>query len=244
MIKGYRLDKQVLTKEELTAISTALKGVATTYEDIHTTAVLEKIKSISDDRNQESVFIDLSPWGQNPVVKEKLTILKRAIESLTVAQFTYSNSRGEAGRRRVEPHLLILKGRAWYLYGYCLDRKQFRLFKLARMKHLSSTECIFERKEFKTEELPWEKEWYDPKNTVKLKFGFRPELRTSVEEWFDAQNITTDESGRLIVDIEMPDDNWLYGFILSFSDNAEVLEPLHMREKIKELSRKINNMYS
>ncbi|MGG0813128.1 WYL domain-containing protein [Paenibacillus alvei] len=36
-------------------------------------------------------------------------------------------------RRMVEPHKLVFKQSYWYLYGFCLDKHDFRLFKLSRI---------------------------------------------------------------------------------------------------------------
>ncbi|WP_280516960.1 WYL domain-containing protein [Lederbergia sp. NSJ-179] len=41
----------------------------------------------------------------------------------------------------------------------------------------------------------------------------------------------------------MPEDQWLYGFLLSFSDKIEVLEPVHIREIIQQQARNILKVY-
>lgn len=41
----------------------------------------------------------------------------------------------------------------------------------------------------------------------------------------------------------MPEDNWMYGFLLSFMDEIEVMGPGHVRQKLKELSMKMMNKY-
>lgn len=243
LVEGYRLDKSVLTKEELNAISIALKSVSTSYDDIHTTKILEKIKNISSDHHPETFFIDFSPWGGNPKLKGKITLLKTAIHASLCVRFTYSNSNAVTTVREVEPHTMILKGQTWYLYGFCLLRTQFRLFKLSRMKELSLSETEFERKEVKLEESPWDKEWYHPSRTVLLKITFDRAFQQTMEEIFDLQTITCDESGNCQLVVEMPEDDWMYGFLLSFLDKIEVIEPAHVRTKLKELSISMMNRY-
>ena len=75
MIDGYRVDKQVLTKEELTSLSIAIKSALTTYKDSHAEAVLEKLTVVADEEIKQSIdqlFIDLSPWGQMLSSRNKL----------------------------------------------------------------------------------------------------------------------------------------------------------------------------
>lgn len=52
---GYRMDKQVLTKEELTSLSIALKSALTSYEDAHAKAVLEKLTGVADEQVKQSI---------------------------------------------------------------------------------------------------------------------------------------------------------------------------------------------
>lgn len=245
LIEGYRLDKHVLTKDELASITMALKSVSTSYQDAHATAVLEKIQGISKQHDQvkESIFIDFSPWGQQPHLQTKVTMLKKAVESCTHCTFHYFDRLGQSSQRTVEPHLVILKGRSWYLYSYCLQKKQFRLFKLARMQDLQIAETTFQRKQITIEDLPWDKEWYNQSKTIAFTLAFHNKVRTIVEEYFHVENITVDEKGRLIIETEMPEDEWLYGFILSFRDDVEVLHPESLRVKIKKLAGNVAALY-
>jgi predicted DNA-binding transcriptional regulator YafY len=243
LIDGYRLDKQVLTKEELSSMSVALKSVLTTYQDPHAEAVLEKITGIVKDEDREIfdyLFIDDSPWGQNIHLKDKVTMLKKAIRTTVCVCFSYSSSDGNVGFRTIEPHTLVQKGRAWYVYGYCLFRNTFRLFKLARIKDLQLCSESFIRKEVNDEELPWDKAWYAPENVVTLTMAFHPDLRLKIIELFGAESI---EDGQSILKVEMPENEWLYGFILSFADQVEVLEPVHIREVIQQKAKNIMDLY-
>jgi len=56
-------------------------------------------------------------------------------------------------------------------------------------------------------------------------------------------HIEKSEDGRILVNVFMPENNWLYGLILSFGDQVEVISPPHMRTIIKEISQKIYIKY-
>ncbi|KGR88359.1 helix-turn-helix transcriptional regulator [Lysinibacillus boronitolerans] len=243
LIDGYRVDKQVLTKDELTSLSIAIKSALTTYEDSHAEAVLEKITSIADDHVKQSMdhlFVDLSPWGPNALFKEHITTLKTAIQSKRCIRFHYSTTYGEQTSRIVEPHTIVQKGKIWYLYGYCTLRKDFRLFKLARMKHLLQVDSTFERKEVNLSELPWGKEWHQPQNVVDLVISFDKDITTLVEESFGAEHIDHERS---MIYISIPEDEWLYGFLLSFGHRIKIMEPPYIRDIIQNRALEIVQLY-
>lgn len=243
LIEGYRVDKQVLTKDELTSLSIAIKSALTTYEDSHAEAVLEKLTSIADSQVRQSIdhlFVDLSPWGPNTVFKEHITMLKKAIESKHYVSFHYSTTYGQQTNRVVEPHTLVQKGKTWYLYGYCILRNDFRLFKLARMKNLIQEESTFERKKVNLSELPWGKEWHQPQNVVHLVLSFDKAITTLVEESFGAEHIDHEQS---MIYISIPEDEWLYGFLLSFGHRIKIIEPLYIRDIIQKRAQEIVHLY-
>ncbi len=243
LIDGYRVDKQVLTKEELTSLSIAIKSALTTYEDSHAKAVLEKITSVADDNIKQSIdqlFIDLSPWGQNVLFKEQITLLKTAIEHGKCVSFTYSTTHGRITKRLLEPHTLVQKGKVWYVYGYCILRGDFRLFKISRMKDLKEELTTFQRKEVNLSELPWDKEWHQPQNVVDLTLSFDSTITTLVEESFGAEHIDHEHS---TIRISIPEDEWLYGFLLSFGHRITVIEPPHIRQIVQERAIEIVKLY-
>ncbi len=243
LIDGYRVDKQVLTKDELASLSVAIKSVLTSYEDPHAEAVLEKLAGVADDKVRQSVdqvFIDLSPWGQNEMLKEQLTLLKKAIDVRHCVSFSYSTSEGRQTNRRIEPHTLVQKGRMWYVYGYCRLRNTFRLFKISRMRGLREEKESFERKPLQLSELPWDKEWHQPQNLVNLTLSFEPQMVTIIEDMFGADRVDREHS---IVTLLLPEDEWLYGYLLSFGHRIKVLDPPHIRKILKERAEEIVALY-
>lgn len=243
LIDGYRMDKQILTKEELTSLSIALKSALTSYEDTHAKAVLEKLTGIADDKVKKSmdhVFIDLSPWGQNVILKEQITLLKKAIEDEQCVSFLYSTAHGTMTKRLIEPHTLVQKGKVWYIYGYCTLRNSFRLFKISRMKDIKEAFVCFERKAVHLAELPWDKAWQQPHNLVAITLSFDESIRTLVEETFGAEHIDNEKS---IVQVSLPEDEWLYGFLLSFGNRIKLIDPPYLVDIVHKRAQGIVALY-
>lgn len=250
IMDGYKWDKNVLTHDELASIAVALKSVSTTYGQSSTGVILEKIKGLIPKNESEHfeaktghVLIDFSPWGSDPAHKEKLEVLREAIRLSRCVSFVYHNSRGEETERAVEPYTLVLKRQRWYLYAFCTFRGGFRFFKVSRMRDVKVLDKTYHRQNVEPEQLPWEKEWYNPKNTVELVLKCQQEIRPLVEEWFGIENVHTDDGGYSIARAKLPEDDWLYGFILSFGAKAEVLAPEHIRDIIREMAAEVHNLY-
>ncbi|MGX7185647.1 WYL domain-containing protein [Enterococcus pallens] len=47
------------------------------------------------------------------------------------------------------------------------------------------------------------------------------------------------EDGSYILKTEVPDTPWLYGFILSFGSEAEVIEPQSLRSKVRQMAKEL-----
>lgn len=70
IMENYKIDRQLLTLNDMTAILSALKGVNTTLEDRELDSAIEKIKSLLPrdrafemDQRSEQIIFDILPWG-------------------------------------------------------------------------------------------------------------------------------------------------------------------------------------
>lgn len=248
--EGYKLDKNVLSNSELAAIVTVLQGIPTAPWNINNQALLEKLKSVVPPSHLESFnlktqqfFVDLSSWGSNALLEKKVDTLKLAIELSKSVEFNYCNMKGELTLREVEPYTLILKAQKWYLYAFCKNRNDFRMFKLSRIRDMRMTDTGFVRREINLKELPWNREWAGTERTMEVVLKFDSEIKTVAGEWFGFESLEPCDDGRFMVKSAMPEDNWLLGFILSFGNHVEVVEPEYLREKIKDVAKEICKIY-
>ncbi|WP_442603209.1 helix-turn-helix transcriptional regulator [Paenibacillus sp. KN14-4R] len=248
--EGYRLDKNLLTNNELAAIVTALQSVSSTHHSADNQILLEKMSSMIPDTHAEAfhfktkqLFIDFAPWGQNQWLEDKIKLLKEAIEQLRTVFFTYCSANGDLTSRKVEPYTLVLKSQKWYLYAYCRERHDFRFFKLFRMKDLKIEDTGFIRENIVIEDLPWDNRKSDSGVRSQIKLRFDEKVKHLAEEWFGVESLLAVEGGKYEVQASFPEDNWLYGFILSFGPNVEVMEPEHLRKKIKSIVGEIQALY-
>ncbi|MFC3788952.1 helix-turn-helix transcriptional regulator [Paenibacillus sp. GCM10012307] len=124
-----------------------------------------------------------------------MKLIKQAIEQLHLISFTYVNVKGEASVRTVEPYTLIMKGQQWYLYAYCPMRSGFRMFKLNRIKELTTTDRVYLRRPLPEEPLPWDADWYREENLAHVQLRIFPPARQIAEEWFGVDQLDKEENG-------------------------------------------------
>lgn len=250
LMEGYRLDRSVLTKQELADIFTALQSVSS-YGGGEHSLLMEKISSVippsqtADFRSKTTqLIVDFSPWGLQGSLEERLSLLKEALEETVAVSFEYVAADGKVSRRSVEPYTLVLKGQSWYLYGFCTERADFRLFKLLRMKSLVKEQRSYVRQDLPLLELPWSSGWSDPPETSHVVLHFSAEGRHLAEDYFDCSKLLPDGNGGYTVTVHYPEDNWLYGFLLGFGTSAEVLQPEHIRRRMGEIAAGIAAKYN
>lgn len=55
--------------------------------------------------------------------------------------------------------------------------------------------------------------------------------------------VTQKENGDLIVSAEMPEDEWLIGYLLSFGAQVDIIEPAYLGDIVAEQAKKIYEKY-
>ncbi|MGI6669688.1 MAG: helix-turn-helix transcriptional regulator [Acetivibrionales bacterium] len=69
IVEGYKLDKNVLTSEEILNIVAGLKGLNSINEDIKIKLLIEKLTGLANKSDYiatgNEIMIDLSPWNKN-----------------------------------------------------------------------------------------------------------------------------------------------------------------------------------
>jgi predicted DNA-binding transcriptional regulator YafY len=229
----YKVDRQVLKPDEVLSIVAALKGVNSTLDDRRLQHIEEKMKTLIPQGAKglwdERIVIDFSSWGNNALIKEKVSLFRMAMEEDRIVHFFYTNVQGVAQERTVEPEKLILKGYMWYLYGYCRIRQDHRLFRLSRMRELRVGSETFVLRPMPVGEYLQGRQNSEVR-FIHLVLRFSPRVRGRVEDFFEAEQVEVQEDGSLLVRVSYPEDEWVYGTVLSYGCDVEVLEPAHLRE--------------
>jgi predicted DNA-binding transcriptional regulator YafY len=241
LLEDYSLNKAMLTEHERDSLLLALKTLqATKYPEIE--GILEKIGAVFKKAAAANwVHIEFSPWGSGPNEENKFLDVKRAILECKVVVFDYINADGVLSRRNIEPMQLTFKSQAWYVWGYCRTRRDFRTFRISRIRNMVVTDEGFIRRPLESAK---DEEPAAPfRKNVTLKLRFQPEDLYRVYDDYDQDRITRNADGTYDVTVTFPEDEWVYGYIMSFGDRVEVLDPPHIRHIVRERMKKALKNY-
>lgn len=241
LLPDFVLNKSILSEEEQNEILSALQGLAS-VKTSDTDHVLNKLSTIFNKSAANWLEVDFSDWSfQNGSAFHDF---KTAILERRIAEFDYYSTYGELTHRRIEPIQLWFKSKAWYVKGYCLSRQDVRLFKLSRVKKLVVTDEHFTERNLLTAPPPPASPSHQ-KRDVTLKLKIAPEMTYRVYDEFDEELAEKQPDGSFIVTVTWPEDEWVYGTILSYGEYIEVLEPEYIRKIICEKAEKIaKNIYN
>ena len=137
IMEGYRVNRTVLTAPEMQAILAGLRSLDSVSGTRRYDQLMEKLSAGSHTLapGNAHVLIDLASWYKDSLAP-KMEVLRGAMDDHRVVCFSYF-APGRESQRTVEPYYLVFHWSAWYLWGWCRSREDFRLFKLVRMTELS-----------------------------------------------------------------------------------------------------------
>ena len=170
--------------------------------------------------------------------QDTFNIIKEAISQKRIISLCYFSGNGNKEKRNVRPIRLVFKSKDWYLYAFCLLRNDYRFFKLTRIKELEMLSETFTQ-DFTSTKI--EKQIQIEKTvSVNLKFDKKAAFRVYDEF---ADEITEDSQGNLYVQIDLPDNEILYSYVMSFTNCVEIIEPQYIREQMKKRLKEMQEKY-
>ena len=237
ILNDYTLDKSLFSEQEQEQMLTALQGMVATTEE-NSNELLTKLSGLFQINSTNWIEVDFSDWAHRTPQQDTFNIIKEAIFQKRVISFCYFSGKGNKEKRNVRPIRLVFKSKSWYLYSFCLLRNDYRFFKLTRIKELEMLSETFTQ-DFTPTKI--EKQ-IQVENTVAVKLKFDRQAAFRVYDEF-TDSITEDSQGNLYVQIDLPDNEVLYSYVMSFSDSVEVIEPQSIREQMKKRLQKMQQKY-
>jgi predicted DNA-binding transcriptional regulator YafY len=246
----YRLDRQLLSLDELQSIILALKSMHPSLEEQDMGSLLDKVGALMSKSEQgeaaalsQQIVIDLNPWHGGEAEKEKLGIIKKAVRDSQLIRFTYTDSQGDDSERDCEPMGIVLKRYAWYLHSYCRLRQDFRIFRMSRIESLYVLPEKFERRVLPPEQLDYRWDRSNRPETVRLVLEFHPRAKARVQDYFTQGQITIQQDGTLHVIAEHREEPWLYGLLQSYGADVLIIEPKSVAQAILKKAQEVVQLY-
>ena len=153
LMEGYRLPPVMFTESEANALITAEKFVVKNKDASFVkeyTEAIEKIKSVlrhntKDNAELLSNRIAISQNNTHDRTSNYLASLQLALTNFSLTKIEYQKADAqETTTRTIEPFALLSTQENWLLVAWCRQRKDFRLFRLDRMRKLEVQDEKFE----------------------------------------------------------------------------------------------------
>ena len=262
IIETFKLENINFSNSELSRIISILSNHY--YKDSKTKLSIEKLKNIiSDGDLEEQKKLDYIKIEKNELFnekeKEKISILKKSIENKSVLKINYMNNNSQKSVREIEPYVISFKGYTAYLMGYCLLREELRVFRLSRMRDIKVTDKKFQVRDEILNEIYSQREFFkfENYNNESIVLKFKKEFFDEIEDIFSKYDILDNETcilkykyrgisileNDILINVEWRIDRWLFSFILGFGEKVEVIEPIAIRETIKNEIEKMTLVY-
>jgi len=237
--EGFKLDKSILTAGELSGIIAALKGIGSVSEQTQIERTLDKLGANSDAvvSLHEPVVIDLASYYKGHLT-EKIETIKQAIMVCKVIEFDYYYEKGES-RRRIEPYIVIFQWTSWYVFGFCKERHDWRMFKLNRLWGLSVTDEKFIMREIPPEKRDLGNHFTDD---IKLVALFDKSTKYQLIETYGLDCFHETDEG-LYFEFGYTNRSYTIDWLLSFGDKVKVLEPPDLANEIHAIAKNISAQY-
>ena len=238
--EGYKIDKSLLKSGELTDIITALKalGSISYTKDIKT--LLKKLAPHDGSGLEvdDVITIDLASHYKASL-SDKIERIKKALKESRTVKFTYYGKAGKH-KREIEPYIITFTWSDWYVLGYCLYKKDFRMFKLKRLWDLQITDRQYVKREISDEDKDYDAHLTD-ENTFEAVFDKSVEYLV-VETYGPGSYIETYE-GKFHLKGSYTNLEYIISWILGFGDKMRVTAPQELADEIKNRTKNILENY-
>ena len=144
LMEGYRIPPVMFTENQANALILAeqlvLKNKDASFIKEYSEAI-DKIKAVlrHDVKNKANLLAERTRFNQNingERNSNNLSDLQFALTNYCLAKIEYTNEANKTTGRLVEPFALLSTKENWLLVAWCRLRKEFRYFRLDRIKKL------------------------------------------------------------------------------------------------------------
>ena len=251
VVEGYKFKKGIFSRNDIKNIFTALSGLMSINRNDDLVNLMAKIipEESKNMYSESDYLIDLSSWFQDSIIQEKIAHIHEAIENRKCICIEYI-SKASRKMRIIHPYKLVFKQSYWYLYGFCEENNEFRLFKINRIVSYEilnkNFNCrLIEKIDFRNDfgaGLFYLQEDSKALYDVTLEYDSINEffLTDKIDAQFFKRKIGEDK-GNII--FQVSDLDWTTDLVITMMDKVKVISPLQLKEKVKLRIKRMNEIY-
>lgn len=239
ILKDYKLNKNYFSSNQINSLILAIDTLSPIIDKGKFSEIYAKLNSLNKGPIEKGIIeIHLDNWKNNNFEKKIYEEIKDALLEKRLISFDYFDKMGRKSSRSVEGVKLILKENIWYLYGYCRNRLNYRLFKLIRISNLKVLDEYYEKHDVEKFLLDG-KGWVEER-IVEIKIALHISLLDQILAYTSIENIEILDD-RIIAKLPFTNDDYGYNLLLSFGKKCTVLEPDYI---IRELKLRVEEILS
>ena len=222
IMEGFQLDTTVFTEDELEAILVGVKSVDSVSREPKLIGVSGKIGGVLP--LAEHIVIDLASFYHGSL-SEKIALFKQAIKEKRCVSFRYYYHRG-VEEKVIEPALIVYQWSNWYVFGFCPERNDFRMYKLQRLWEPKLLDKLFEARD-----IPEDKRQFGQNMTddIIIPAIYEPGEAYRLVESYGPESFTVQEDGRLYTEWGFSSYERALDWFLGFGSRVQVLGPEEFR---------------
>jgi predicted DNA-binding transcriptional regulator YafY len=246
IMDGYRLPPVMFTREEATAFLTAeklIEKLADSSTDESYKSAMYKIRAVL--RGTEKDFLENlddhiqvykgrrsmhAKFQVNPI-----QIILKSIAGKNVISIKYfAQHSQEKTDRMVEPVGVFYLDGYWHLIAYCRLRKDYRDFRLDRMKDIRETDHVFDKAHptLKAYMKEWMREMDLTQVVIRVDKKTLPFLE---DQKYYCGFVSQKEVGdKMEMSFATGSLNGFAHWYLTFGNHAEIVQPAKLKEKVRE----------
>jgi len=254
IMDGYRLPPIMFNESEALALLTAEKLIGkitdkatqASYSDAMT-----KIKAILRSTDKQSLavledsisFSDYKLWEN----KSYLQDLFKSIASKIVLKIDYQKVDGSTSSRKIESIGCYHQYNNWYLVAYCQNRAAYRTFKMNRILHLQVLEQRFDTEHISLQTYidQQTQAWRDQQEFQNIEVAFNRSVLPHAERRKYYFGFVEQVEEKDVVRMKFLNSSieFVARWLLQFGNQARVLEPLALKNRIKTLATDLYKHY-
>ena len=246
---GADLPPLLLDDDEATAIAVAL-GVSTggavrglEQPALAALAKLDRVLPVRLRRQVEALrssVVTLATSAEE-VDADLLVTLAQACDAHERVVLRYVDRQGEASQRRVEPHRLVSTGRRWYLLADDVDRRDWRTFRVDRVRAARATGHRFTPRQDAPDPVAFVGDAITSapyRHQAVIRVAAAPEVVRARVPATVGRVVPDGDGARLTVGSD--DLASLAGHLVGLDLPFEVLEPPELRAHLRSLGRRLS----
>lgn len=197
---------------------------------------------------KQRFYFDDTPWWEPPKLIPFIGQLRSVVLRSQKISIEYAKVNGERSFRVISPYGLVVKQMDWYVVAYCEQAEEVRSFKCERILSVKVTGDEFSI----PTHFHLEQYWKTQNNSFKQQRRLEEQYIVTIvisenhikmlDQW---EVVKLKQVGReWLVDINMYSEEQAIQLVMRIIGEAEVLRPMHLRQKIRVKLENLQKVYN